>query len=65
MAMSLVQDGSGFPFLAPCIYQYLQGMKVHDISVDIADVADYASRSLLEKVILHQSCYTHMYMILL
>ena len=50
MAMSLVQDGSGFPYLAPCIYQYLQGVKVHDISVSIDDVADYNVRGLLEKV---------------
>jgi hypothetical protein len=55
MAMSLVQDGSGFPYLAPCLYQYLQGVQVHNISVSIDEIADYDIRALLEKVKLHYS----------
>ena len=56
MAMSLAQGGSGFPYFASCIYQYLQGVSLQEVSVRIDDVADYDVRVLLEKVILSCTC---------
>lgn len=65
MATSLAQGGSGFPYFASCIYQYLRGVSLQDLSVSIDDVADYDVRALLEKVnvsatqssdALHMSC---------
>ncbi len=50
MAMAVVQGGSGFQFLAPCIFQYFCGVEVSAILVDPQDVADSNVRTLLEKV---------------
>jgi hypothetical protein len=50
MAMSLVHGGSGFPFFAPPMYQYLCGMEVSSIDVRMEDVPNLEVRSLLEKV---------------
>lgn len=50
MAMSLVQGGSGFPFFAPPMYQYLCGMEMSSIAVSTQDVPNLEVLSLLEKV---------------
>ena len=48
MAMSIAQEGSGFPFFATCVFDYLCGKDVNDITID--DVPDYEARDLLCKV---------------
>ena len=50
MAMSLLQQGSGFPYLAPCIYQYISGVELSAIDVSIEDVPSFELRSMIEKV---------------
>ena len=50
MAMALAQDGSGFPFLAPCVYKYLCGMDLSCINIDPDEVPDYEVRDFLQKV---------------
>jgi len=50
MAMSLLQQGSGFPYLAPPVYQYISGVELSAIKVSIEDVSSIEFRSVLEKV---------------
>ena len=50
MAMSLVQGGSGFPFLAPPVYKYLCGQNIADISVTLEDISDIEISMFLTKV---------------
>ena len=40
MVMVLAQDGSGFPFFANTIYEYICGKDLKDIDVDIESVPD-------------------------
>ena len=58
MAVALCQGGSGFPFFAPCIFQYFQGTPVQDITVTIDEIADYEIKCFCEKVC-HSFPYTH------
>ena len=46
--MSISQDGSGFPFLAPPIYEYLCGKK--DIDIVLDDIASFELREFLQQV---------------
>ena len=49
--MSPAQDGSGFPFLAPCVvYKYLCGMSVSSIQIDLLEVQDFEIKNILERV---------------
>ena len=48
MAISLVQGGSGFPFFAPPVYQYLCGVEMP--TIELQDVPNFEVISLLEKV---------------
>lgn len=50
MAMSLVQDGSGYPYFAECVHMYLQGVSVMKLKVEIEDVSDYEVQSFLKEV---------------
>ena len=50
MAMAVVQGGSGFQFLAPCIFQYLCGVELSGIPVDPQDIAEPEAVILLQKV---------------
>ena len=50
IAMSLSQDGSGFPFFSPCLYQYLSGKELCNIKVIPDEVPDFEARDLLYKV---------------
>ena len=50
MAMSLVQGGSGFPFLAPPVYKYLCGQNIEDILVTFEDISDIEISMFLTKV---------------
>ena len=54
MAVALSQGGSGFPFFAPCVFEYLKGTVIQEINVTIGEVPDWETRVFLEKVI----CYT-------
>ena len=48
MAMSLVQDGSGFPYMAPPLFEYLCGMSTIDVTKE--DVPSYEVQQLLQQV---------------
>ena len=50
MAMAVVQGGSGFHFLAPCVYQYLCGIDVSAIPVSTDDIPDYEVTAVVQKV---------------
>ena len=39
MAISLVQGGSGFPFVAPPVYQYLCGVEMP--TIELQDVPNF------------------------
>ena len=56
MAMSLVQGGSGFPYMAPPMYDYLCGVEIPSIKVAIDDVPSCEVRQLLQQVEGH-FCY--------
>lgn len=62
MAMSIVQDGSGFSFLAPPVYQYICGVDIPRIAIADEDVPDYDVRKIIEEVHEHtrfrvRGCY--------
>ena len=48
MAMSLVQDGSGFPHMAPPLFEYFCGMSTIDVTKE--DVPSYEVQQLLQQV---------------
>ena len=50
MAMSIVQGGSGFPFLAPAVYEYLVSGKCTGITLQNSDVPDHTLQFVLSKV---------------
>lgn len=50
MAMSVVQGGHGFPFLAPPVYEYLVSGKCTGITVESGDVPDHTLQFVLNKV---------------
>ena len=54
MAISLLQEGSGFPFFAPPIYQYLCGADIATIEVAMEDIPDFEVRNLIEEVQLNR-----------
>ena len=61
MFMSFSQDGSGFPFLSPCIYEYLRGVDPSDIKITIEDVGDYEAQKMLQDSRGKSGCYTDYY----
>lgn len=54
MAMSILQDGSGFAFIAPPVYKYICGQDITEISIVNEDVPDYEASALLRKVSRHK-----------
>ena len=50
MAMSLVQEGSGFPFMAPPVYHYLCGIEMSSIHVTVDDTPIQEVTALIEEV---------------
>ena len=50
VAMSLLQGGSGFPYLAPPMYDYLCGEDASSIKVSAEDVPNVDVTLLLQKV---------------
>lgn len=49
-AMSIMQGGCGFPFLAEPVFDYISTGKYTGIQVDVADVPDVPLKFVLEKV---------------
>ena len=50
MAISVVQDGSGFALLAPPVFQYICGMDIGRISILNEDIPDYEVKKFIEEV---------------
>lgn len=50
MGMSLMQGGSGYPYFAPCIFDYLCGKDLAEIMVSREDIPDGDMLLALEKV---------------
>ena len=50
VAMSIIQGGNGFPFLAPPVYEYFVTGKCTDIAVDNGDIPDHMLQIIIEKV---------------
>ena len=51
VGMSLVQGGSGYPFFAPAVYDYLTGKDVCSISPGINEIPDFDVINCIEKVL--------------
>ena len=60
MSMALAQDGTGFPFFAGCMYQYISGKEIKDIEVDIDEVPDYEVYQFLTKVCIFSLLVYHL-----
>ena len=58
MAMSLVQGGSGFLYIAPPMYDYLCGIDILSITLTLDDVPSCDVRKLLQQVVVH---YLYLY----
>ena len=50
VGVSLVQGGSGYPFLAPSVYSYLCGQDISRIKVEVGEIPDLELKYFLEKV---------------
>ena len=50
MPMSLLQQGSGFPYLARPVYEYLCGCDPSQAAVGVEDVQDYEVVTLANEV---------------
>ena len=50
MSMAVIQDGIGFPFFAPCAYEYLCGKAATEIRPEISDIPDEDFRTLALQV---------------
>jgi len=61
MAMSVVQGGSGFQFMAPPMYKYLCGSEIPLISIEIDDIPNTRIRHLLQEVNLKQQLHCNQY----
>ena len=59
--MCLVQGGSGIPFLAPSLYEYISGKSLCNIEADIHEIPDSALRNKLDQVLYVHVCYMYAY----
>ena len=50
MAMSVIQGGSGFPFLSPCVYAYISCATYTNIKIATDDIPDATLKFAVEKV---------------
>lgn len=50
MAMSLVQGGSGYPFIAPPVYDYLCDIDLLKIEITVEDIPIAEIRRFVQKV---------------
>ena len=53
MGMSLTQGGSGYPFFAPAIYQYVCGCDVCSIVPTVDEIPDLELKTVLVEVCVH------------
>ena len=51
MAMSLLQEGSGLPYIVPPVYKYVCGDELSMINPTIEDVPNLEVKSLIEEVL--------------
>ena len=58
VGMSLIQGGSGFPFFAPSMYDYICGKDICDIKPTIEEVPDAQLKATLTEVHLHVIFHT-------
>ena len=59
IAMALLQGGLSVRLLSQSVYNYLCGMKPHDIIVDIKEIPDATIRAILDKVSEFSECYLY------
>lgn len=52
MAMSLGQEGSGFPYFSDSIYKYWCGVDPMTIELDVDDIPDFDVKDVLLQVLL-------------
>ena len=50
MGMSFLQGGSGYPFFAPSVFQYLTGKDLQSITVSTTEIPNDEVEELLRKV---------------
>ena len=50
MGCSLINGGSGYPFLSPPIYQYIAGTPLQDVTASIQHVPTQNVKAVLDKV---------------
>ena len=50
MAMGITQGGSGFRFMATCLYSYLCGTSLSTIMIPDEEVPSYEVKRLIEQV---------------
>lgn len=50
MGSSIAQGGSGYPFLAPCVFSYIAGEDLGDIKVAREEIPAFDVTSALERV---------------
>lgn len=48
--MSITQGGSGFPFMAPPVYEYISSGKYTDIECDIENISEPTLKFAVKKV---------------
>ena len=51
MGVSIMQGGSGYPFFAPCVYDYLCGKQPWELNVSREEIPDTGIVSILENVL--------------
>jgi hypothetical protein len=51
MGVSISQGGSGYPFFAPCVYDYLCGKQIRELKVYVSEIPDEEVVSALKKVV--------------
>ena len=50
VGMSLVQEGSGYPFFAPAIYEYICGQDIGSISPTVDEIPNAQLKTTLVEV---------------
>ena len=56
VGMSLVQGGSGYPFFAPSVYNYIIGKDICTIHPDVAEIPDVDVKGCVVKVYIYAFC---------
>lgn len=52
----MMQGGSGYPFFAPCVFQYICGKELSEIMISRDEIPDQEIVSALQRV-LHDSLF--------